>query len=237
MLITSPPIAETAARLRLAVVRTARRLRQDAYDAEGDGVLSPTLTAALATVSNFGPLTPSELADRERIKRPTATRIVDHLVELGLATRDPRPVGRARVPGHLHGRRAEPCSSACALARTPTWPSACAPSTPTRSRRSNAPRGSSSACSRTLRRRRLDAALRRSFSSLDVPNYRRYFVGQIVSVSRQLDADGRRDVADPRADRQRGRRRRHLGPSVPPGAALRRLGRRPRRPLAEALAC
>lgn len=73
------------------MVRTARRLRQDAYDAEGDGVLSPTLTAALATVSNFGPLTPSELADRERIKRPTATRIVNHLVELGLATRAPDP--------------------------------------------------------------------------------------------------------------------------------------------------
>jgi DNA-binding MarR family transcriptional regulator len=88
---SSTPIAETAARLRIAVARTARRLRQDAYDAEGRGILSPTLTAALATVEKFGPITPSELADRERIKRPTATRIVSHLVELGLATRTPDP--------------------------------------------------------------------------------------------------------------------------------------------------
>ena len=54
MVTTSPPVAETAARLRLAIVRTARRLRQDAFEAEGEGVLSPTLTAALATVERTG---------------------------------------------------------------------------------------------------------------------------------------------------------------------------------------
>ena len=92
----SPSVAEIAAGLRLAVVRTARRLRQDAAAAEGERVLSPTLTAALATIDNFGPLTPSELADRERIRRPTATRIVSGLVELELATRTPDPTdGRA----------------------------------------------------------------------------------------------------------------------------------------------
>jgi DNA-binding MarR family transcriptional regulator len=91
MVTTSPTVVEIAARLRLAVVRTARRLRQDAYRAEGDGVLSPTLTAALATVEAHGPLTPSELAERERIRRPTATRIVSKLVGLGLVTRTPDP--------------------------------------------------------------------------------------------------------------------------------------------------
>ncbi len=91
MVTTSPPVAEIAARLRLAVVRTARRLRQDAFEAEGDGVLSPTLTAALATIENHGPLTPSELAERERVRRPTATRIVARLVDLGLITRTPDP--------------------------------------------------------------------------------------------------------------------------------------------------
>ncbi len=90
MVTTSPPVAEIAARLRLAVVRTARRLRQDANQAEG-AILSPTLTAALATVDCHGPLTPSELADRERVQRPTATRIVAGLVELGLVTRTPDP--------------------------------------------------------------------------------------------------------------------------------------------------
>jgi DNA-binding MarR family transcriptional regulator len=91
MVSTLPPLAEIAARLRLAVVRTARRLRQDAAAAEGGGALSPTLTAALATVENHGPLTPSELAERERIQRPTATRIVASLVDLGLVTRTPDP--------------------------------------------------------------------------------------------------------------------------------------------------
>jgi DNA-binding MarR family transcriptional regulator len=90
MVTTSPPVAEIAARLRLAVVRTARRLRQDANRAEGAS-LSPTLTVALATVEHHGPLTPSELAERERVQRPTATRIVASLVELGLVTRTPDP--------------------------------------------------------------------------------------------------------------------------------------------------
>ena len=88
---SSPEVAEIAARLRLAVVRTARRLRQDALEGEGGGVLSPTLTAALATIEAHGPLTPSELAERERVRRPTATRIVARLVDLGLVTRTPDP--------------------------------------------------------------------------------------------------------------------------------------------------
>ncbi len=65
---------ELAARLRLAIVRTARRLRQEASTG-----LSPSLTAALATIEAWGPLTPSELAEREAIKRPAATRIVARL--------------------------------------------------------------------------------------------------------------------------------------------------------------
>ena len=137
---SSQPVAETAARLRLAVVRTARRLRQDAYEAEGDGVLSPTLTAALATVERFGPLTPSELAQREQVRRPTATRIVANLVELGLATRTPDPVdGRAwLVATTVRGGR---CSNGCASGRTRTSRSGCETSTRMRSRRSSAPPG------------------------------------------------------------------------------------------------
>lgn len=71
------------------IVRTARRLRQEA------GVeLSPSLTAALATVGRHGPLTPSELAARERIQRPTATRVLARLEELGLIVRTPDPQDR-----------------------------------------------------------------------------------------------------------------------------------------------
>ena len=83
---TSTPLAP---RLRLAVARTARRLRQEA-----GGALSPTLTAALATVDRHGPLTPSELASRERVQRPTATRLIAKLEEQGLVGRTADPADR-----------------------------------------------------------------------------------------------------------------------------------------------
>jgi DNA-binding MarR family transcriptional regulator len=87
---------EVAAHLRLAITRTARRLRQQGFEAEGRGELSPSLTAALATIELHGPLTPSELAARESVKRPTATRIVAKLEQLGLVTRTADPSdGRA----------------------------------------------------------------------------------------------------------------------------------------------
>jgi DNA-binding MarR family transcriptional regulator len=95
---TTLEIAEVAAHLRLAVARTARRLRQEAFAAEGRGELSPSLSAALATIDIHGPLAPSELAERERVKRPTATRILANLERLGLVSRTPDPAdGRASL--------------------------------------------------------------------------------------------------------------------------------------------
>ncbi len=89
-------LTETAARLRMAIVRTARRLRQEAA---GEGAeLTPTAGSALATVERHGPLTPSELAAIERIKRPTATRILRVLLEAGLIDRAPDPAdGRSAL--------------------------------------------------------------------------------------------------------------------------------------------
>jgi DNA-binding MarR family transcriptional regulator len=80
---------ELASHLRIAVARTARRLRQES----GTG-LSPSLTAALATIERHGPLTPSELAARERVQRPTVTRIVLRLEEAGLVARAADPGDR-----------------------------------------------------------------------------------------------------------------------------------------------
>ena len=80
---------DLAVRLRLAITRTSRRLRQEA----GTG-LSPTLASALATIDNHGPLTPSELAARERVQRPTATRLVARLEELGVLQRAADPQDR-----------------------------------------------------------------------------------------------------------------------------------------------
>jgi DNA-binding MarR family transcriptional regulator len=85
VLTTAPEtVPELASRLRLAITRTARRLRQ-----EGDPSLSPTTIAALATIERSGPLSPSELARTERVQRPTATRVVARLVEGGLVERLP----------------------------------------------------------------------------------------------------------------------------------------------------
>jgi DNA-binding MarR family transcriptional regulator len=83
-------LTESAVRLRMAIVRTARRLRQEAAGAGGTE-LSPTAAAALATVDRHGPLSPSELAEVERIKRPTATRTLRQLEEAGLVDRTPDP--------------------------------------------------------------------------------------------------------------------------------------------------
>ena|SRR5689334_6696562 len=81
-----------AAHLRVAIARTARRLRQEA------SALSPSMQAGLATVDRHGPLTPSEFADRERIKRPTATRLLANLEAEGLITRTPDPTdGRSSL--------------------------------------------------------------------------------------------------------------------------------------------
>jgi DNA-binding MarR family transcriptional regulator len=83
---TSSTGVDLATHLRLVVVRTHRRLRQEA-----GGRLSPTLSAALGTIGRHGPLTPSELAERERIQRPTATRLLARLEAPGYVTRTPDP--------------------------------------------------------------------------------------------------------------------------------------------------
>jgi DNA-binding MarR family transcriptional regulator len=89
-------LTDAAARLRLAIVRTSRRLRQEAAGAGGR--LTPTAVAALATVERHGPLTPSELAGIERVKRPSATRTLRVLTEAGLVERTPDPAdGRSAL--------------------------------------------------------------------------------------------------------------------------------------------
>jgi DNA-binding MarR family transcriptional regulator len=77
-------VPDLAGRLRLTIARTARRLRQ-----ETGRELSPSLTAALSTIERHGPLTPGEVATRERIQRPTATRVLARLEEQGLIDRMP----------------------------------------------------------------------------------------------------------------------------------------------------
>jgi DNA-binding MarR family transcriptional regulator len=82
-------LVEVAARLRVAIFRTARRLRQEA-----GAELGPALLAALGTIERHGPVTPSELADLEGIKRPTATRMIARLEKEGLIDRARDPADR-----------------------------------------------------------------------------------------------------------------------------------------------
>lgn len=89
-------LAEAAAQLRMALVRTTRRLRQEAA-AETSG-LTPTSVAALATIERHGPLTPSEVAEIERVKRPSMTRTLGCLEREGLIERMPDPAdGRSSL--------------------------------------------------------------------------------------------------------------------------------------------
>src|ERR1700754_2052573 len=108
-------LSDTASQLRGAIVRTARALRQDAATETGLGASS---TAALATINRDGPLTPSELAQIERVKRPSMTRTLGCLEREGLIERTPDPTdgrsflvavndaGRARMA--RLGRRKNP---------------------------------------------------------------------------------------------------------------------------------
>jgi DNA-binding MarR family transcriptional regulator len=85
---TDTSLTDTASHLRDAIVRTSRVLRQEAAAETG---LSPSATAALATINRSGPLTPSELAELERVKRPSMTRTLGCLEREGLIERTPDP--------------------------------------------------------------------------------------------------------------------------------------------------
>jgi DNA-binding MarR family transcriptional regulator len=73
----------------MAIARVERRLRQ-----EDDTDLSASARAALGTLYRHGPLTPTELAAREGVKRPTIARLVARLEERVLVTRTPDPDDR-----------------------------------------------------------------------------------------------------------------------------------------------
>ena len=93
---TDTSLTDSAARLRMAIVRTARRLRQEAA-AEATG-LTPTSVAALATIERHGPMTPSEIAEIEHVKRPTITRTLGCLEREGLIDRAADPAdGRSAL--------------------------------------------------------------------------------------------------------------------------------------------
>lgn len=69
--------------------------------------MSPSATAALSSIDRLGPLTPSELAEVERVQRPSVTRTLTGLEAAGLVVREADPIDRrvARVRTTPQGRR------------------------------------------------------------------------------------------------------------------------------------
>jgi DNA-binding MarR family transcriptional regulator len=76
--------ASTADRLRVAVGRLARKLRQQSL-----GGLTPSQASVLSTLDRHGPMAMSQMADQESITKPSATGIVGRLVAKGLVSRSP----------------------------------------------------------------------------------------------------------------------------------------------------
>src|SRR3954447_466357 len=93
-----PTETELPSRLRFTVMRLARRLRQT-----GDSDATLSQLSALAMIEHNGPITLGELAALERVAPPSMTRIVSHLEERGLVTRQvdaaDRRVSRVSVTG------------------------------------------------------------------------------------------------------------------------------------------
>src|SRR5574342_1142444 len=79
--------AQLAVRLREAIARVNRRLRQT----RPIGDVTIAQISALQSLDAAGALTPRELSEAERVQPPTMTRIVARLEERGLVQRTPHP--------------------------------------------------------------------------------------------------------------------------------------------------
>jgi DNA-binding MarR family transcriptional regulator len=93
---------ELATRLRVAVTRLNRKLRQQSLAG-----LSPAQASALGMVNKLGSPTLGELAAAEQVQPPTVTRLVTSLESAGLVARETDGVDRrvVRVRITPEGRR------------------------------------------------------------------------------------------------------------------------------------
>lgn len=94
--------AEMAARMRLAILRLSRRLRQQVA-----GGVTSSQVSALATVERLGTPTLGELASSEQVQPPSMTKIVVGLEGAGLVARQEDESDRriVRVKLTAEGRR------------------------------------------------------------------------------------------------------------------------------------
>ena len=88
---------DLAPRLRMSVMRLARRLRQ--LDVAADGVTLSQLSAIYVLIGQ-GPMTVGDLAAAEKVQPPTMTRLVSRMEEDGYVRRSPHPTdGRVVIVG------------------------------------------------------------------------------------------------------------------------------------------
>lgn len=88
-----PSSRDLAGELRIAIGRASRRIRAERGEA---GLTDPQFTV-LAWLTKEGPLTPGQLAERERIQPPSMTRTVNGLVELDLVAKTEHPTDGRQV--------------------------------------------------------------------------------------------------------------------------------------------
>jgi DNA-binding MarR family transcriptional regulator len=83
------PLAED---LRISITRLSRRLR-----GQGTSLLTATQHAALAAVERHHAMTPRELAEHEKVRPPSMTRVIAALEEQELLVRSPHPTDGRQV--------------------------------------------------------------------------------------------------------------------------------------------
>lgn len=83
-----------SADLRLSLMRIVRRLRAEKSDAD----ITDSQYAVLGVLDRHGEMTSAALAGHERVRPPSMTRVVGHLLEAGLVARAAHPDdGRAHL--------------------------------------------------------------------------------------------------------------------------------------------
>ena len=76
-------------RLRVVLLRLTRRIRASSHDA-----ITASQRSALGTIYYFGPLSVGQIAEREHVQPPSASKIVAGLEQLGLIERSADPSDR-----------------------------------------------------------------------------------------------------------------------------------------------
>ena len=85
--------ASLAAELRVALLHTSRRLRNERSSDD----VTPGQFTVLSVLDRHGPLTPREIAEHEKVRPPSMTRTLAALEALGLVTRTDHPTDGRQV--------------------------------------------------------------------------------------------------------------------------------------------